>query len=556
MGKLVMKMDDKLVDRLLETAQKVFVDELWKKIDEMEQLFSVIKDKCREADRKQILRFFHSIKGTAATLGLEYMASIGEEWESKIRDLVEQAQPLDETALKDIYMAINKIKKEIENLGNGHNVIHERDDYVNMPDRGKILLIDDDITILKLLENAFTMEGYNVYMCDDSVSAMDIIAITRPDIIILDILMPMLNGYEILEKIKAKSEYSDIHIIFLSARGDIDDKIHGIKAGADDYITKPFVIGEVITRVEMIMRRTSKYKEKLLKDSLTDAYSRYYFNLRISEEFERYRRNGTVFSIAFLDMDNYKYINDQYGHQTGDYVLRELVSYIIGKIRSHDSIYRYGGEEFIIILPDTTEDKAYNTIDRLRHGFGSKLISVGGMNLNVTFSAGIKQVYDEDESIEKLVSDADKAMYFAKKCGRNRVVVYGNEAEVQSQKKTLLIVDDESTILKLLRDRFSNIGYNVITAKDGNSAIAMAARTHPDAILLDLVLPDIDGFEVCRRIRENVFTRSSKIIMLSKKKHKESIVKGLYTGADDYVTKPFSMVELEARIMRALNNAG
>jgi len=429
------------------------------------------------------------------------------------------------------------------------------DDYVNMPDRGKILLIDDDITILKLLENAFTLECYKVYICEDSASAMDTIAVVRPDIIILDIMMPKPGGYEILGKIKSKPEYSDMHVIFLSAKGDMDDKIKGIKSGVDDYITKPFVITEVITRVEMIMRRSENYREKLLKDCLTDSYSRYYFNLRIAEELERYKRSGNIFSIAFIDMDHYKNINDQYGHQTGDHVLKELVSYISTNIRKCDSIYRYGGEEFVILMPDTTEEQAYMVIERLRYAFNTESISVGGLSLNVTFSAGIRQTHDKSESIDQIINDADKAMYYAKRCGRNRVFVYNDEMIAQDIKKTLLIVDDENTILKLLKDRFSNIGYNVITAMDGESAIKLAREVNPDAVILDLILPDIDGFEVCRKIKEDAASHSIKVIMLSKKKQKKSIVKGLRTGADDYVTKPFSMEELEARIMRALNNA-
>ena len=552
-------MNDKQVDMLMETAQKAFVSELRDKIDEMKDLFATCKDGCSESKTKQILRFFHSINGTASTLGFDYLSSIGKEWESKIKNLTEQGHDLDKDILRDAYMAINTIKKKIGNMSEKNNTssaLYVSDEYVNMPDRGKILLVDDDITILKLLENAFTLEGYKVYICEDSASVMDTVAITRPDIIILDIMMPRFSGYEILEKIKLKPEYSDMHVIFLSAKGDIDDKIKGIKSGADDYITKPFVIGEVITRVEMIMRRSYNYREKLLKDCLTDAYSRYYFNLRIAEELERYKRNGTIFSIAFVDMDYFKNINDQYGHQTGDHVLKEFVSHIARNIRGCDSIYRYGGEEFVILLPDTTEEKASTVIDRLRQRFSDEPISVGGVALHVTFCAGIKQVCDKDESVEQLIRDADKAMYYAKKCGRNRVVVYGKEMEVQSLKKTLLIVDDENTILKLLKDRLSNIGYNVITAKDGKSAIALAAETHPDAVVLDLILPDIDGFEVCRQIKENILTQSSKIIMLSKKKQKKSIVRGLYSGADDYVTKPFSMEELEARIMRVLNNVG
>lgn len=551
-------MNDKQVDRLMENAQKVFVDELKEKIDEIEKLLVNCKDQCTVSNVKHIERFFHSVNGTASTLGLHYLSSIGREWETKLKGIAEQGNNPDKAVLQDAYAAVNIIKKKIGHMSRENKVrstLAEGRDYVNMPDRGKILLIDDDITILKLLENAFTLECYKVYICDDSASAMDTIAVVRPDIVILNIMMPKPDGYEILEKIKSKPEYSDMHVIFLSAMGDVDDKINGIKSGADDYITKPFVITEVITRVEMIMRRSEKYREKLLKDCLTDAYSRYYFNLRIAEELERYKRNGTIFSIAFIDMDHYKNINDRYGHQTGDHVLKELISYVAANIRKCDSIYRYGGEEFVILMPDTTEEQAYVVIERLRQGFSIKPISIGGLTLNVTFSAGIRQVSDKSESIDQIINDADKAMYCAKRCGRNKVFIYSEEMIVEDLKKTLLIVDDESTILKLLKDRLSNIGYNVITAKDGTSAVKLAREVHPDAIILDIILPDIDGFEVCKKIKNDNATHSTKVIMLSKKKHKKSIVKGLRTGADDYVTKPFSMEELEARIMRVLNNA-
>lgn len=548
-------MNKEQADRLVENAQKVFMDELKKRINETRELLINCKGGLTDSEAKHIERFFHSVNGTASTLGLHYLSSIGREWEAKLKNDFKQEINSDKAVLQDLFNAVDSIKRKIEHMDEKNvvsGILAENNCYVNMPDRGKILLIDDDITVLKLLENAFTMECYKVYICDDSVSAMDTIAAVRPDLIILDIMMPEPCGYKILELIKSNPEYLDIHVIFLSAMNDVDDRIYGMKSGADDYITKPFVITEVVTRVEMIMRRSKNYKEKLLKDYLTEAYSRYYFNLRIGEEFERYKRNGTIFSIAFIDMDRYKKINDAYGHQTGDCVLKELVSYLAANIRKCDSIYRYGGEEFIILMPDTTEEQAYIVIERLRRGLSTEPISIRGLTINITFSAGIRQVYDGSESIAQVINDADRAMYCAKRCGRNRVFIYNKEMGVEDSKKTLMIVDDESAILKLLSDRFSSIGYKVITAKDGANAVKLVGEAHPDVVILDITLPDIDGFEVCRKIKENPAAYSTKVIMLSRKKNKKSIEKGLRIGADDYIAKPFSIAELEARIIRVL----
>lgn len=551
-------MNNRQIDRLLENAQKLFMDELKGKIDAIQELLKNCKDQCTREEAERLERFFHSVSGTASTLGFHHLSSIGREWEVKLKNILKRGDVPDRAVLRDAHEAVNILKKKAEQMGaniKAPGTLAECGDYVNMPDRGKILLVDDDVAILKLLENAFTLECYKVYICDDSETAMDTIALVRPDIVILDLMMPKLDGYEILEKIKSMPEYSDMHVIILSARSDIDDKVRGIKAGADDYITKPFVITEVITRVEMIMRRSENYREKLLKDSLTDAYSRYYFNLRIAEELERFKRNGTIFSIAFIDMDHFKHINDKYGHQVGDCVLRELVAYIIANTRKCDSVFRYGGEEFVILMPDTTDEQAFVVIERLRKGFGEKTISVGDVDLNVTFSAGIRQVNEKTGSIDQIISDADKAMYYSKKCGRNRVSIYDEKMDAEDLKKTLLIVDDESTILKLLRDRLSSTGYRVITAKDGTSALELVREVHPDAVILDIVLPGMDGFEVCKRIKEDAATQATKVIMLSRRKHRKSIIRGFQTGADDYVTKPFSMEELESRIMKVLNNA-
>ncbi|HZK57249.1 MAG TPA: response regulator [Clostridia bacterium] len=549
-------MKNRRIDALMKTAQRTFIDELSARIEEMEKLLTSCGDRCSAHDTKEILNFFHIMNGTAATLGLNYLADIGLRWETKLREITEQETELDTVTLKDICAEIINIKHRLDCLREDkkthiHNDLER--DYTNMPGRGRVLLVDDDITILKLLENALTTEGYTVYICDDSLSAFDLIAVARPDVIMLDIMMPGINGYELLEKIKAASEYSCMHVIFLSAIDNVDDRIKGLKLGADDYITKPFVIDEVMARIETVLRRTDKYKKKLLNDDLTDAYSRYYFSQRIIEEIERYKRNETIFSIAFIDIDHYKVINDRHGHQAGDFVLQEIAVYLDKNIRKCDSLYRYGGEEFIILLPGTSKLQTYTVINRLREGLARKPISVGGTTIKVTFSAGIAQVESKDITGEQLVDNADRAMYRAKKIGRNRVIVYDSEMIVEDLGKTLLLVDDENTILQLLRDRLSNVGYNIIMAKDGSSAIELAKRVSPDVVILDLVLPDMDGLEVCRQIKKSRSLCPAKIIILSRKKEKSDIAEGLYAGADDYLTKPFSMVELEARIMRALN---
>lgn len=550
-------MGDTSIDGLIKVAQNTFVDDLKNKAMEMHRLLSSCKGGCSKEDANRIIRFFHSVNGTAFTLGLGSLGAIGRSWEAKIKTVMEKGDELDEPLIKEIHEAIDDIKSQISLMGKKGIIeqdVDYSDEYVNITDRGKVLLVDDDVTILKLLEDALTAEGYTVYICDDPESVPDLIALTRPDVVILDVIMPRVDGYELLEQIKTNDEYCDMYVFFLSAAKDTEDRIKGMRAGADDYITKPFIIEEVIARVETVLRRGNRCREMLIRDSLTDVYSRYYFNQRIIEEIERYKRGKSVFSIAFLDLDHYKLVNDKYGHQVGDTVLKEFASLLSKNLRKCDSVYRYGGEEFIILLPDTSEAKAHVAVDRLREKISEERIKTGEDEVNIAFSAGISQINGPEDTALKLVNRADRAMYHAKRLGRDKVVIYEKGIEEKELKQRLLLVDDENTVLKLLKDRLVQTGYIITTAKDGNSAIKMAKEQHPDAIILDLILPDIDGYEVCRRIKDNVSTAAIKVIILSKRKDKEDIAKGLYSGADDYVTKPFSMVELEARIKKALNN--
>lgn len=548
-----MKYSDASYDSIMEKARKVFIDELKEKI---KRINIYLQNDIKENTMTEMRIFFHSINGTASTLGLLHLASIGKENEQRLKSLAASGRLLDKDDIDYAAKSVRMVEQELEYikpLAVNEDIEGPGNSYETSSEMGKILLIDDDVAVLKLLEGAFTPEGYTVYICDDPLSAMDIIAFGKPDIILLDIMMPNLNGYEVLSNIKSNPECEDICVIFLSAVDDMENKIKGMRAGVDDYITKPFEVREIVYRVEMILKRTNKFKEKLLKDSLTGAYSRSYFNERVNAELERYKRYGTVFSIAFIDIDHFKMVNDTYGHVAGDYVLQRLVLFLSQNIRECDSIFRYGGEEFIVLLPETDEDHASLAMDRIRDGLNREAIYFAGNTLNITFSCGIKQAGKEDNTISCLIESADKAMYAAKKIGRNEVIRYTDIGKEAVRKKSLLLVDDENTILKLISSRLSESGYDITTVPNGSKALEAVERNDFDAVVLDLMLPDISGLEVCRRIKGNVLRSSTRVIILSQKRGEDDIVNGFKCGADDYVTKPFSIRELEARIGRVLN---
>lgn len=422
------------LDTLVRESQQIFLMELWDKVTEIEKLLKAYDEINKKDKAQELLRFFHSMNGTASTIGLQEFASIGRKWEAKLKKTLEQDRTLDDNVIKDIYSEVLKIKDKLNGLDDNKMLkinSETENSYLSIHSRGKVLLIDDDFAILKLLENALTNEGYTVYICDDSVLAFDIITAVKPDIILLDVLMPELSGYELLKKIRKEPKYSNIQIFFLSAIDNAEDRIKGMRLGADDYITKPFIIDEVLARIEAALRRANKYKEKFLRDEFTGAYSRHYFNYRIIEEFEKYKRTGKTFSMAFLDIDYFRLINEKYGYRIGDTVLKELVIYLNNNIRKYDALFRYGGEEFILFLPDTEMSIAYPIIDRLRKGFEEKNICIDDKVIKITFSAGIVQVDEVFSDTEQLVEYANRTMHRAKRHGRNKVAVFDRKMTIK-----------------------------------------------------------------------------------------------------------------------------
>lgn len=539
---------------LLVRSRQAFLEELLPKVLQVNTWVKAPNDDLSQDTIREIFRFFHSLRGSAATLELERLAALGKAGELLTQDLLGGINQCPQY-LREILKVLGLIEQNLnfKRLASNNVMLGRRGkEYTSLPETGKILLIDDDTTMLNLLESAFTSEGYTVYICDDSLTAMDIIAVCKPDVILLDIMMPKVNGYEILGKIKEQPQYSDICVIFLSAMDDLEAKIKGMSAGVDDYITKPFSLAEVVSRVEMILRRANKYKEKLLYDDLTGAYSRSCLNERFKDELDRYKRNRTLFSVAFIDLDFFKHINDEYGHPAGDFVLKTFVDFMKLNLRECDCLFRYGGEEFVILLPDTDEAEAFSALDRLREIFARQPLSFAGNSFTVTFSCGIKEVDEKDKTVSQLLSMVDEAMYAAKKAGRNRVIQYSSFDSELENKKTVLLVDDENTILKLLSERLSEVGYHVIVASKGIQALDLLSQQSIDAVVLDLLLPDMNGLEICRKIKKNALIRNTRVVILSQKSREEDIVAGLQSGADDYVTKPFSLAELEARIMRVL----
>jgi two-component system cell cycle response regulator len=298
----------------------------------------------------------------------------------------------------------------------------------------KVMIVEDDPVSRRILENFLKEWGYEVLSTPDGVEAWEIMQQAEaPSLVISDWMMPAMEGPELCEKIRGMDRTDYTYFILLTAKGDKKDIIEGLESGADDFIVKPFNRQELRSRIkigERIINLERRIIQMANTDFLTGVLNRRAFMQRMASELNRSRRENEVFSVILMDIDHFKKINDNYGHQTGDRVLERLACELSKNIRSYDFVGRYGGEEFIMCLPDTGTELCVQIAERMRVKIEELRVSPPGDKgapLHVTASFGVASFLLETEmGVDPVIKRADDALYTAKSEGRNRVCVYQN----------------------------------------------------------------------------------------------------------------------------------
>ncbi|MDA8078659.1 MAG: diguanylate cyclase [Nitrospiraceae bacterium] len=305
--------------------------------------------------------------------------------------------------------------------------------------KAKVLLVEDDPLQAEATKEILLRSGYDVTLAQDGVNAIKTVKISRPDIILLDVILPGLDGYEVCRWLKLEESTKGIPVIMLTIKKELADKISGLQIGADDYLPKPYNELELNARIyaslrtkalQDELRMKNKQLEELLgkveymaiTDALTGLYNRRRLYDVLTKEFERSKRYATPMSLLMLDIDHFKRINDNYGHQTGDYVLKEVATVIVNSLREVDTAARFGGEEFMVVLPNTERQSARVSAERIREAVAAT--SFQGLRETMTISLGIAGLPDPFlDSEDKLARCSDFALYRAKTNGRNRTEI-------------------------------------------------------------------------------------------------------------------------------------
>ncbi len=298
-----------------------------------------------------------------------------------------------------------------------------------------ILIVDDEVDIGNNLKEYLELEGFKALTAENGKQALEIFKENNVDLVVSDIVMPEMDGIQLIKEIKELD--IDIPVIIMTAYPTIEYSVEAMKAGAFDFISKPFDFKRVLfvidkaletRRLRELAKRSEYYKKLSNLDGLTEIYNHRFIKQLIDREIKRHIRYSGSLCVLMIDIDDFKQVNDRFGHPAGDLVLIKSAELIKKSIRGCDILSRYGGEEFLVALPVTPVEDARNVAERIINSFNKTEFDIGKgkdpISLSVTI--GLAAFPDNSRNKDELIENADKALYEGKAKGKNQVVVFEN----------------------------------------------------------------------------------------------------------------------------------
>jgi len=298
----------------------------------------------------------------------------------------------------------------------------------------KVLIADDNATSRIMLRGALLQWGYEVVVAENGAQAWDVLAAETdsPPLAILDWVMPHMTGPEVCKRVRETHREPYRYILLLTSKHTKDETVEGLEAGADDYVVKPFDRHELQVRLRAgkriidlqmeLSRAREELRERANKDLLTMLPNRSAIAATLEQELARCHRDRRTVGVILLDVDHFKKINDTHGHFAGDAVLRETATRLRGNMRPYDQVGRYGGEEFLVVLPNCELEQATHQAERMRSRLQSSTMMIDGVEVRVSASFGVTVSDGSERNPDTFVRVADEALYRAKANGRNCVI--------------------------------------------------------------------------------------------------------------------------------------
>jgi diguanylate cyclase (GGDEF)-like protein len=311
-----------------------------------------------------------------------------------------------------------------------------------MDNKIKILVVDDEDNFRSTLKDFLAAHNHHILEAGNGIQALEVIEKEDVDLVISDMRLPKMDGITFTHKVKERRQ--DIPVIVMTAYASIESAVEAMKAGASDFITKPFKFAHILFIIERAMEtkqlremavKSEYYKQLSNLDGMTSLYNYRFFKEMLKHEVDRHLRYNRSLSLLMIDIDDFKRINDSYGHLVGDQVLKQIADLLKKSIRSHDLVARYGGEEFAVILPETMEEEAIKVGERIVTTIGDHRFNLieGSSAERLTVTVGLASFPKDAEEAEQLVENSDQALYKGKNGGKNQVFIYSKGKKTQKK---------------------------------------------------------------------------------------------------------------------------
>lgn len=480
-----------------------------------------------EEARESVLRIAHSLKGTGATYGFH-----------EISEAAAELLAAPSAALSAVTEKLIEVMRRVASS--------------SPEDAATILIVEDDPDIFRLLEPKLSGPNRRVVTAGTSTAATELLAASDVDLILLDLMLPDEDGRNLLARLRGNPRYTAIPIIVISAREGSQPKTECYALGADEYFEKPIALDALSAAVATKLLRAGEISREGRLDPLTGLLNRAGVSIAFERAQALAQRAGYPLSLALADLDGLKRINDTHGHALGDEVLRRVAGVLTGTLRRSDRIARWGGDEFVVLFPDGNPAGAALAMEKVHRALSCETFGNGGLPLRVGFSAGVTEV-GRRANLDNVVANADRLLYRAKEAGGHRVVT--SDRRPRALKKRVLLADGDAATAALIEEHFRAAKLEVVHCGDGPSALARALAGDVDLAIFDVATPGMSGLELLEQLRQTAVHAETPIILLTAEDDEEQVLQAFDLGADDYMVKPFSPLELRARSCRLLKTA-
>ncbi len=478
---------------------------------------------------ESVRRIAHTLRGSGTTYGFP--------------EITAAAADLEDSTALEFTLHLEKLLDTIQDVCK----------VTEMEDKTGILLIDDDPYITDLLVTVLESSSREILTASTAKEAEAVLEEKKVSLILLDLILPDTDGRNFLVRLKERPATANVPVIVLSAKLGAQPKTECFALGADAYYEKPFEVETICAAVSAWLYRSEGNLRESRRDHLTGLPNRAAFREAYLRGVSLAVRRGESTTVAILDLDRFKNINDTFGHAAGDEVLRRTGAILTGALRKSDLLARWGGEEFVVLFPSTALEGAGNAVRKALEALSAqKFQGPGERNFHVTFSAGVAEVA-ANLTLDEAIAEADRFLYIAKAQGRNCVVSSKDNSTPHA--RVILLAEGEETVAAIIKSRLGREGFSIKHFSDGPSALEAAMSGGYSLCILDAKLPGFDGMQLLSKLRATPACSNLPVLLLTSLGKEKDIARGFQLGADDYLVMPFSPLDMLARVRNILRKS-